>query len=40
MTWKFARFVSLTCTFPGFTDEEVYDVLTREVIRRKRILKG
>lgn len=39
MTWKFARFVSLTFTFEGFTDEEVFDVLKKEVNRRKKVLK-
>ena len=37
ITHKFARNVSLTLTFVGFTDEEVLQLLTREVIRQKRI---
>ena len=37
ITHKFARHVSLTVTFAGFTDDEVFQLLTREVIRQKRI---
>lgn len=39
MTWKFARFVSLTFTSEGFTDKEVFNVLKKEVNRRKKVLK-
>ena len=37
---KFARHLSLTVTFVGFTDKEVFQLLAREVIRQKRILRS
>ena len=38
MTRKFARHVSLTVTFVGFTDEEVFLLVAKEAERRKKIL--
>lgn len=37
MTRRFARYLSLTVTFTGFTDEEVFRIVTREVVRRHRM---
>ena len=38
ITRKFARHVSLTVTFAGFTDEEVFLLVSKEAERRKKIL--
>lgn len=38
ITHKFARHLSLTVTFAGFTDEEVFQLLKREAIRQRRML--
>ena len=39
MTRKFARHVSLTVTFVGFSDDEVFKIVAREAVRQRRILK-
>jgi len=38
ITRRFARYLSLTVTFVGFTDNEVFRIVVREVIRQRRIL--
>jgi len=37
ITHKYARHLSLTLTFVGFSEEEVFRILTREVVRQRRI---
>lgn len=37
MTRKFARFLSKSFTFEGFTDEEVYCILAREMDRHRKM---
>ena len=39
ITHKYARHLCLTVTFIGFSDEEVFEIVAREVVRRKRILR-
>ena len=39
ITRKFARHVSLTVTFVGFSDDEVFKIVAREAVRQRRILK-
>lgn len=39
MTRKFARHVSLTVTFVGFSDDEVFKIVAREAVRQRRILR-
>jgi len=38
ITRKYARHLSLTTTFFGFSDDEVFDILAREAVRQRRIL--
>lgn len=38
ITRRFARYLSLTVTFVGFTDNEVFRIVVREVIRQRRIM--
>ena len=38
ITRKYARHLSLTTTFVGFSDEEVFGILAREAVRQQRIL--
>ena len=39
ITRKYARHLSLTTTFIGFSDEEVFEILAREAVRQRRILR-
>ena len=39
ITRKFARHVSLTVTFVGFSDDEVFGMVAREAVRQRRILR-
>lgn len=39
ITHRFARYLSLTVTFYGFTEEDVFSILVREVKRRRRIMR-
>ena len=36
ITRKYARHLSLTVTFVGFTDEEVFRIVAREAVRQRR----
>ena len=39
ITRKYARHLSLTVTFVGFSDDEVFGMVAREAVRQRRILK-
>ena len=38
ITRKYARHISLTITFIGFSDDEVFKIVAREAVRQRRIL--